>query len=272
MPRKKQKLVVVLVDYENVVLRAKKEGFSVSFSRLRELVRSFGQVCEAVVFIPPHVATDAETVTILCDAGFEVVACPLEKKDKDAVDAYLKAHARRKALWSQATTFIIVSEDADLSRDPDLTSIVQDVGKTVEFLRPTEHRQAIEGMDIATEIKPTEFQQECEQAIDDLLAEQEPTDTQARETYRFMADVIKNAYDAGESAELGFRQLTDRVWAQLVDDWHRIFNDSHVRTALSALIGKGLIEPIQARHIRYYKFNHDHPSVALIRYAPSSAD
>ncbi|MDA1335201.1 MAG: NYN domain-containing protein [bacterium] len=162
-------LISVYVDYDNLVLQARHADFPVSFAKLRQYVRTLGRVCEAIVFVPPHIGNNIEVITTLTQSGFEIVLCPFQNKDKDAVDAYIKAHLRRKVLYSLVKRFVIVSEDNDFRYDPNLITFAEDAGREILFVGALELKEYVDGYD-AVELPDTpDFHRRCNKAMTVLL-------------------------------------------------------------------------------------------------------
>ncbi|MDP3985712.1 MAG: NYN domain-containing protein [bacterium] len=130
--------VVVLVDFDNLDMGAKQFGYRFSCDRIKNFARQHGIVRFAYVFLPPA-NTHADIIVRWWRNGFTVVACPMGKKDKDAVDAKLSEMARNH-LDSGAHTIVIVSDDYDFQP---LEHYAADRGKKVVFLSPRRHKSLI---------------------------------------------------------------------------------------------------------------------------------
>ncbi|TSC62890.1 MAG: hypothetical protein G01um101448_569 [Parcubacteria group bacterium Gr01-1014_48] len=269
-------LVAVLVDYDNV-LGVTRKIFEVSFIKLRNFCREFGRVIYSDIFLSPISARRPEVITLLWQSGFEVFVCPMQTKDKDAVDAKLKARVRKYAEFSSVRKVLIVSGDGDFSHDPDLHAFVQDLGKEVIILKPSEYRHELEGdnhvfKNDALSRRADDFVRCIEYAS--TGSANVPAEDQKR--FSFVQDVIRSIDIVGSGKTLSFNKLSELVWEYLCIRiavrtqvrWSQFFGEGDLKNVLSALVHTKILNPAvcKGRHgspkeFTYYELNRGHSIV-----------
>ncbi len=237
--------VAVLVDFDNVAHSCLAAGFSCSFTRLREYVRTFGRVPFAEVYLSPYSSYRQETVRMLHEAGWVTIMCPLASKDKDSVDAYIKARALSYAQDTNLQSIIIVSEDGDLTQDPHLNNTVQDLGKRFITVKPTVLKNEIAGEDRVTVLHEGAMHTEFSRYLDMIVAGTPAVNTAMNIRIGFMRDVMHLLFKLlCSDRRYSFRDLQRVVWNGVSRVWHEHYNSKHVQSLLTVLNNRGYLSPI----------------------------
>lgn len=135
-----QRFIAVLVDYDNFISNIE---FEVSFYKLKNLVRNYGNILFSEMFVSPT-SHKNELVQRIHQSGFTVISCPMATKDKDGVDKIMQDRAQAYMLATAVDTIVIISRDSDFY---DLANKAADVHKTVVFIDPAAVRFEIQGTD-----------------------------------------------------------------------------------------------------------------------------
>lgn len=271
--------VAVFVDYDNAVLRAREAGFTLSFAKLRRLVGDrFGRIVFPKVFVSIR-SFHPKAARILHDADFELVLCPLGVKDKDMVDTRMRSAIRRYAEHSSVSTIVVVSEDGDLVRNPELAHFVFDLGKRFEAIRVSNLRSELEGDDDeegAPVVEQTRRKHELGIAIDrygrDVRGEtpgEQQDDDFVRDLMILLVDLFKNppnrvaktpTFHYLKKLLLERFRIHSSVWGESVypgADLDRVMED-----AIGALIGEEALLTKNGSNLTFYRPNSSHPAVA----------
>lgn len=245
-------LVAVLVDFDNATIGARKEGhYQLSFVRLREYVRQFGQVVFADVFLSPK-STTLENVGMVWSAGFTPIACPRERKDKDAVDAQIKARGRLYIEHSHIQMLVIVSEDQDFAGDPNFVHGVRDLGKEIRFVSVSKLADVLAGTNEARVLQPSRKLQTYTGILERMESDQPVEGWEPRFITAVFAELLRI------SLPYGFKRLCDLVWPRITL-FHEQVSPHDLDRLLSAMIEKSLIQKLSIGEGVAYRLNRDHP-------------
>jgi len=221
----------VLVDVDNVQAQLDAEGKSVSWTRLKEYLRTLGPLSFCDAFISPRSFTKP---VFLWDAGFDVIACPMDAKDKDAVDEKIRSRALRYLFLSGITRIVIVSDDRDFAP---LAVQAADRGKTVEFVSPVRIADLIVGADAPHPLDDSRQMRRFLGAIADV---RDGTGKTSEVDRAFIADVAARARtDLADGNGRALRGVKDRIRAKLFPRWSRQFRAGNISDALKALVRSG---------------------------------
>ena len=254
--------VAVLVDLDNTESRALETGFQISYARLKEKLREFGNLIFADVFVSPTAVKNSGLVAQLWDAGFTVIACPMETKDRDAVDAKMNWRGREYVAGGGIDTIVVVSVDRDFK---DLGEFAADRHKRVIFFRVTEHKEAIQGKNGEVPLGLGRSVAQKLQTVKELTenAQSFTNDQQARfiqDVIRQMAEVFRRHPD-----RMGFKVLKIRTLQLLLpSEWKKIHDDSldrELEQAMSALKEGGVLQKTDTGSSVHYTLNRSHPAV-----------
>lgn len=248
--------VAVLVDFDNVQMCARQYGrYELSFPRLRDFVRNFGQVVFVDVFLSP-VSTTEQNVAMLWQAGFTPVACPLEMKDRDSVDSQIKARGRQYALF--VDQIVVVSEDTDFSLDPNFTHYIRDLGKEVSFIRVSEKRDQLAGSNPVRELNFSRKTESWLYILDKIENGAPIEESEGRE--RALVGAVFAALRQSPQPCF-FRVLHQRVCDYLSG---RKFGhkSEDVRRLLTAMVDRKLIVKNELASSKVYSLNLAHPLVS----------
>lgn len=255
----------ILVDFENTVLSAAEREFPVSFSRLRDFLRNFGDIVFAEVFVGPK-HRDADRV--LADADWRVIACPLSRKEMDAVDATLLESVQRiiSHFRESVDQLVVVTRDRELLRS--IEAAAKDRGVRVLPVDILTVRKDVEGEDASPQIyvgpevrRFTRILRDYQKAAPGgLAAEEIPTQHLA-----FVKDVLEALTRRDETTRAPFRVLEEYANSKLEPRWDRI-KRSWLRAALTALAHLEVLSKHQTvgGTFTYYTLNRSHPLVELL--------
>ncbi len=269
-------LVAILVDFDNVVLCASEASYKVSFTKLRDYCRTFGAVAFAEVFLSarlfdeeahPEVEGRVRLINSLNTAGFKVVVCPKGLKDRDQVDSYLKSSGLSFARSSLAKKIIVVSDDSDF-KDPNFIHPIEDMGKEVIILRPSDLGDKIGDKDGGGETLLFDSRKREFSRILELIARGEtdlPEET--KQAVSFIKVVVRKVFEltTPERNRYPFRHIINLAWKSIFDQWGEIYTKEDLEAAMGAIGDKGLIErkAVEVSGVtifKYYRPNRAHPA------------
>lgn len=256
-----QSLVAALVDFDNTEITAKNNGFDVSFAKLRDYLRKFGQVIFADVFLSPF-ATRPETISRLWDAGFTVIACPQGWKDKDAVDEKMRLRAGDYLREMNIGKIIIVSRDQDFR---ELGNRAANLHKETVFVDIVAIQEAVRGHDIVPELKLTPTGERFSRIVD-CLANNGPVMAAEEERKRFVKDIILAILrrERDSSKQDSFKPLCDYVMAELQQRWHRAFSPDNYKEAMTVLVQRQVLIKYDGGRMNYYKLDTKNSAVLAV--------
>ncbi len=114
--KKKEKKIIIIVDYMNVNMKAAELGKIVDLKKLKEECLEIGIVKDSFIGIPSQYVTE-ENITRFYNAGFKPLVAPkytIDMKDKDRVDSILTDFAERNFDEnSDITDIVVVTHDGD---------------------------------------------------------------------------------------------------------------------------------------------------------------
>lgn len=262
-------LAAVLVDYDNVCGVMIKHGFQISFAKLRDFCRGFGRIIFPDIFLSRNTFLSqtadkkVEIIDSLWQLGFEVIVCPKQLKDKDAVDIKMKARMRKYAEHSSVGKIIIVSEDADLLYDPEINEFVRDLGKEIVRVMPSKYRAELEGIDdcsyISENLNIKVFTKIIEQTFQKKILSLED-----KKRAEFIKDAIYAVNETINGKKFAFMTMLNAVWAVLYKKWHKNFCIQDLKAALNALVTFNILSPAIGnmelkngnKEFTYYKLNN----------------
>lgn len=244
--------IVLLVDYDNTVSTARENAFNISFARLKEFVRTLGQIFFADVFLSPVAAQRPENISGLWHAGFQVVTCPMGTKDKDAVDSKMMWRARQYLECTTADTIVIVSRDEDFR---ELVDFAADRHRKVEFLDVNRERLNVEGEDVSPKLIESRILSRFWIDVDCLTDGRKSEDEQGVE---FLRAIIKVFAERKDPHPISFEPLKTYIWSQIQSNWGRIFKDYDLKAAMTALVNGGVIKRNVGSNLVYYTLERTH--------------
>lgn len=250
--------VVALVDYDNAFIGARDAGFNLSFSRLKDFLRGFGNLIFSDVFIPPYATRRAEVVGILDQAGYQIIACPMASKDKDAVDSKLKWRAFVYLSLAEIEEVVIVSRDQDFR---DLEKFAADRHKKVRFVDVVREREKIQGYDGQVQLIKNTFESNYERAVGYLASGNLASLTNdEQQRVDLLKDIILTIADRpnADNEKMDFRMLQRYIWLKIYQKWNRSVPESHLEYALSALLSDRVLIDIIALRSVFYTLNRNH--------------
>lgn len=264
--------MVVLVDFDNTVGVARDSHFVVSFKKLKEVLRTLGRIVFADAFLSAT-TTNPQTVALLWQAGFQVITCPMGSKDTDAVDSKILWRARQYLRESSIAAAVIVSQDRDFS---ELVNFAADLGKEAVLFNVGEHKAAIQGTEaeIVIELPRGRLVALFMKAVDlagNGLSGFNPDDELR---VRFVKDLIAAIREKEDEDRRGgrnhptFHILSGCMQGVLGSRWRQTFREPDFRTALTAMIEKGVITKNANRVSTFYTLNTEHPAVKASLLAP----
>ena len=178
--------IILLVDHDNATMRAREAQFNLSFARLKEYARKQGRVLFADVFISPY-SNRPEQVAVLWQAGFQVIACPMATKDKDAVDQKLNWRARQYLSETDVEVVLIASADRDFA---ELKDFARDRHREVRFIDTARERPELEGNEVAPQLPLSRTLSEFAIAIGNLENQRAGATLRARQQMEFVQAVV----------------------------------------------------------------------------------
>lgn len=118
LEKKKKKMAIVLIDYDNIVTRTTELGKIVDFQKLHEYLLKFGEIIFAKVFIPIREGR-INVPDDLNNFGYEIVACQLMKESylieneklEDMVDINIILAGMEYCNFSDITDIVVVAHD-----------------------------------------------------------------------------------------------------------------------------------------------------------------
>lgn len=114
--KKKEKKLIIIVDYMNVNMKAAELGKIIDLKKLLKECLEIGIVKDAFIGIPSQYVTE-ENIARFYNAGFKPLVAPKytsNMKDKDRVDTILTDFAQRNFDEnSDVTDIVIVTHDGD---------------------------------------------------------------------------------------------------------------------------------------------------------------
>ncbi|KKR88900.1 MAG: hypothetical protein UW50_C0001G0021 [Candidatus Wolfebacteria bacterium GW2011_GWA1_44_24] len=130
MPKKNRQMVV-LIDYENISRQAIMEGKILDFKKFRDELLEIGNIDFAFVFIYPDMFYGLPEIT---DLGFEIIACPKRTvetyKIEDTVDIHIIRIGLKLLRYKEITDIVIVSNDRHMA---EIIKEAKNHGKTVHL-------------------------------------------------------------------------------------------------------------------------------------------
>lgn len=120
--KKKKRIAVALIDYDNIVTRATEIGKIVDFGELLKILTKFGEIIFAKVFIPVRDGR-INAPDDLNNFGFEIVACQLMKEGylienenlEDTVDIHIILAGLEYISFDEITDLVIVGHDKHMT-------------------------------------------------------------------------------------------------------------------------------------------------------------
>lgn len=262
--------IAVLVDFDNVIGVGRKWGCSVSFLKLREYLREFGEVALAEVVLSPK-SNRGENIERLAAAQFDIYLSAQRLKDKDDVDAVIKARALRFAHHTNVATIVVVSDDGDFGKDPRFVAAIADLGKKLYPLRPSYHLREIEGKDDGIEADFSRRSKEIQKLIEESLeAGLDPISGYDQNLLDFIMCVMRAIAEITGKLDVfqkrqHFKQLQGSVWREIEERWRGgTLRESDVGDVMGALKIRGILLNHQADHLTYYRLDQNHPVVKKI--------
>ncbi|MBI2024853.1 MAG: NYN domain-containing protein [Candidatus Harrisonbacteria bacterium] len=243
-----------LLDYDNVLGSARNAGFPISFSRLRELVRKFGKILFAEAFLSPT-TNRPEIVAKLDKAGWTVVACPPEAKDKDSVDAHIINRALNYLHLSSLGGVVVISRDRDFIN---LEHSAADVHKTCAFLNVVVEKENVEGYDeqSGNPLYESGMVDRFGKAIEQIRSSWGGLVAAEEERVRFVGEIIRTIANRYSSDHLGFKQMLWWLWECLKLRWGRIFErEHHLKSAMTAMVNRQVLLRHEGHSYVYYTLN-----------------
>lgn len=269
-------LVVILVDFDNVVLCSSEANYKVSFTKLRDYCRTFGTVVFAEIFLSaqlfdeeahPEFEGRVRLINSLNTAGFKVVVCPKGLKDRDQVDSYLKSSGLSFARNSLVKKIIVVSNDSDFN-DPNFIHPIEDMDKEVIILRPSDLGDKIGEVDGGGETLLFDSRKREFSRILEVISRGE-TDLHAdtKQAISFIKAVVRKVFEltTPERNQYPFRHIINLAWKNIIDQWGKLYTKEDLEAAMGAIADKGLIEKKAVviggvTVFKYYRPNRAHPA------------
>ncbi|HEY4475325.1 MAG TPA: NYN domain-containing protein, partial [Candidatus Paceibacterota bacterium] len=239
--------------------------FTVSFKKLKDILRTYGRIIFADAFLSPA-TSNPQTITSLWNAGFQVIVCPMGSKDTDAVDSKLEWRARQYLRESTVAKVFVVSRDRDFS---ELVNFAADLGKQAVLFDIERHRGAIEGTEEEIVIELPQGKQVAlfMRAVDYVgqgLSGLRPDDELR---IKFLKDVIAAVSGKEEdNRRVGLRPPSFHVMhgsliGVLGGQWRQSFTVMDFRNALTALVQQNAIVRRENHVTTFYELNREHPAV-----------
>ncbi len=251
VPESANPLIVVLVDYDNVYSTILEANSSISFAKLKALVREHGRILFADVFLSPA-STKPDVIAKLWDAGFQVIACPMENKDKDSVDAKILTRAVQYLERTHITKLVIVSRDRDFRG---LTDQAADMGKDTVFIDVSKEIERLKGADILPMLFPKKETERFERTLSYLMNRQKDHRPGGKERMRILKDIIQIIRNL--NPKCAFRPLVSDVSREL-EIQNKAVSERDVRAALTAIVNVGILVKNESATRTFYIFNINH--------------
>ncbi len=256
--------VIALVDFDNIRGDAQEAGFVISFTRMKEYIRTFGdQVLFADVFVSPAGAAKTEMIAQLWNAGFHVIMCPMASKDKDAVDSKMNWRARQYISATNVNLVLIFSKDRDFR---ELADFAADFGKDckVAFVDIVAQRGHLEGHNALVPLTASRQLAGFEKAVEYLARGLSGVTQIEGQRVLFLKQIIRVMCDResrNNAPPFPFKQLESYVWDRVAYAWKQIFSISDLGKALTALHESKVILKNEGDRMNYYTINQASPAV-----------
>lgn len=258
-------LIVALVDYDNVIGHARTSGFSLSFEKLRELVRSFGRVLFADAYIS-QINTRPEVIAKLSKAGFRVLTCPQGYKDKDSVDEKIKGDAHQYLQCTPVGKVLIVSRDSDFH---DLAGFAADLHKATIFIDVVKEQSKLAGYDEAPQLVQSRSLERFTKALEHLKTDWSGLGAEEERSVRFLKEIIRAVKDKEKRSpgqNTPFKTLHNLLWQENRNRWGNIWNEHDLQKAMTALVGDDVLRRNigtgqNQQAYQYYTLNNNHQAV-----------
>ncbi|MEK7640906.1 MAG: NYN domain-containing protein [Patescibacteria group bacterium] len=249
----KRSVVAVLVDYDNAESGAKDAGFRMSFFKLKEHLRTFGDIWMADVYLSPFSARKDGVITQLWAAGFQAISCPMGTKEKDSVDSQINWRARQYLEIQGVDVVVIVSRDSDFNP---LAVFAADRHKKVIFVDVAAEKMNVRGVDQEVEIPHSREYESFQDAYKFLENSMSPSDVETIKRFDFIKDIINSLRD--QVKPQSFKGIQSVVELKLQAKWGDQFARESFRQALSVLVdSKVIIQMVGAATVQY-RINQDH--------------
>ncbi len=249
----KRPVVAALVDYDNTELGAKDAGFRISFFKLKEHLRTFGDIWLADVFLSPFSTRKDGVVTQLCAAGFQAISCPMGTKEKDSVDSQINWRARQYLEIPGVDVVVIVSRDSDFNP---LAVFASDRHKKVIFVDVTAEKMNVRGVDQEVEIPHSREYESFKDAYKFLENSMSPSDAETIKRFEFLKDIVCSLRD--QAKPQSFKGMHGDVEMKLRPKWGDQFRGESFRQALSVLVDSKVILQMVGNDTVQYKINQNH--------------
>lgn len=254
-------IVAALVDYDNVIGHARDSGFSLSFEKLRERIRTSGKVLFADVYLS-LASTRPETIGRVCKADFRAITCPQGYKDKDSVDEKMKADARKYLQNTPVNKVLIVSRDSDFH---DLAGFAADLHKKVEFINIVEEQAAVQGHDQAPQLVQSRALDRFTKALQHIKNNWAGLSADEERCVRFLKEIIRSVREKEARAKRNtpFKTLHAWLWQENQNRWKNIWSEYELKKAMTALveddvIRKNIGNANNGETYNYYTLNNYH--------------
>ncbi len=253
--------VVILVDYDNAVSHAKKEGFFIAFERLTEYARIYGDVIFTEAFLSPY-STQTDTIEELWSVHYTPIPCRRPLWGKDDVDQRIRDRTMSLLSSIDIDRVLLLSADRDFSHLP---LQAHTLGKQVVLLDPRKLRKEIEGEKRTPLVLKDPATVRFGWAIDQLSGEEELGGDPTEERVQFIADVIRAIAkrEHRDSRRIGFKDLTALVWNE-IRKGHPQFAIRDVEQALTTLGDHEILNKSVVLRMNYYTLNKTHPAVKKV--------
>ncbi|TSC82512.1 MAG: hypothetical protein G01um101419_558, partial [Parcubacteria group bacterium Gr01-1014_19] len=236
VPEPKRPVVAMLVDYDNTKLAARDAGFSISFFKLREHARSFGDLWLSDVFLSPFASRDSNIIEQMSAAGYQAIVCPRGSKEKDAVDSKMNWRARQYIEIPGVDVVVIVSRDTDFN---DLAVFAADRHKKVIYIDVVTEKVIVRGVDQEVEVAHSREYEAFHSAYKFLQNGMSPSDAETIKRFEFLKDIISSLRD--QVKPQSFKGIQSEVEFKIKEKWEDQFAGESLRHALTVLVDANLI-------------------------------
>ena len=136
-PYPENRLVVVLVDYDNVSITATSELKVVDWDKLTKEIAQLGEIFLKFIIVPYNAIENRRLPNHIHNAGWVVLPVPSTNgKDKDRVDQTIIKMGTKFANLGSITDIVIVGHDGDYC---DLVSAINDIPRKRITIVSDEH-------------------------------------------------------------------------------------------------------------------------------------
>lgn len=264
--RPAQPYIAVLVDYDNVAWDEISKETSISFARLLDYLRQSGTIVLAQAYLSPT-ATQLSIITSLTQAGLEAVACPMETKNRDAVDTLIKFRAYSLLSAGLVDTVVIVSRDSDFR---DLVPRAANLGREVRLVNVLDILPHIIGTDAVVDPMPERETRPFADAIAKLRSGIKPGTRKGEGPAQLLKHIVRILY-ARENGRyraqrLGFKALVSYVHDHLNAGWQTDEHRGQITHALTALVNANILfrREYDSRDFTYYTLNGNDPVIRTV--------